>query len=200
MACLMEGGCRRGAARGLERRRGGPDQTGHRRTDPGPAGASVRLMDQPGGARADRAASRQAARPHSGAAPPAALGSDPAEALGTGQGAPARRHRSLAGHQLSGDRQARQDHAGGDLLGRRDRHLQPGPNRPLLCAQGPDPGGGADRQADHPEHDLGCEQPRPDAVHALPGCPCRGTRVPLPRIASSPSCGGWSGMPDGRWS
>jgi hypothetical protein len=41
---------------------------------------------------------------------------------------------------------------------------------PLLRAQGPDPGGRADRQADHPEHDLGGEQPRADALHALRGC------------------------------
>ena len=49
---------------------------------------------------------------------PAALGPDPAKALGTRQGASARRHRSLAGHQLPGDRQTRQGHAGRDLLGR----------------------------------------------------------------------------------
>ena len=36
---------------------------------------------------------------------------------------------------LSGDRQARQGRGGGDLLGRRDRHLQSGPDRPQLRAQ-----------------------------------------------------------------
>ena len=44
-----------------------------------------------------------------------------------------------------GDRQARQGRGGGDLLGRRDRDLQSGPDRPLLRAQGPDAGGRAGR-------------------------------------------------------
>ena len=38
----------------------------------------------------------------------------------------------LAGAGLSGDRQARQGGAGRDLLGRRDRPLEPGPGRALL--------------------------------------------------------------------
>ena len=69
--------------------------------------------------------------------------------------------------QLPGDRQARQGRAGGDLLGRRDRDLQPRPDRAVLCAPRPDPGGRPDRQADHPEHDLGGQQSWPDALHAL---------------------------------
>ena len=83
---------------------------------------------------------------------------------------------------LPGDRQARQGRGCGDLLGRRDRHLQSGPDRPLLCAQGPDPGRPPDGQADHPEHDLGGQQPWPDAVHALRGgSECRPVhRLPAP--------------------
>jgi hypothetical protein len=76
---------------GLERRRGRPDQAVDRQADPGPAGAAVRLVDQPGRARADRAALRQAARPDGGAARPAALRSAPTDAAGPGQRAPARR-------------------------------------------------------------------------------------------------------------
>ena len=67
------------------------------RPDPGPAEAAVRLVDQPGGARPDRAALRQDARPVDRAALPAALGHDPAKAPGPGQGAPARGDRGLAG-------------------------------------------------------------------------------------------------------
>src|SRR5690242_14729931 len=40
---------------------------------------------------------------------------------------------------LPGDRQARQGRAGGHLLGRRDRHLEPGPDRALMGAQGQTP-------------------------------------------------------------
>ena len=106
------------------------------RPDAGPAEAAVRLVDQPGGARPDRAAVRQDARPVDGAALPAALGHDPAEAPGPGQGAVARGDRGLAGAALPGDRQARQGRGCRDLLGRRDRDLQSGPDRPLLCARG----------------------------------------------------------------
>ena len=37
----------------------------------------------------------------------------------------------------------------------------------ILRAERPDAGGCPDRQAGHPEHDLGGEQSRPDAVHVL---------------------------------
>ena len=80
---------------------------------------------------------------------------------------------------LSGDRQAGQGGESRDLLGRRDRHLQPGPDRPLLGAQGSDPGGRADGEAGDPEHDRGGQQPRADALHALRG---RLERRPLPRL------------------
>ena len=46
--------------------------------------AAVRLVDRPGGARADRAAVRQEARPGNGAALPASLGHDAAKAVGAG--------------------------------------------------------------------------------------------------------------------
>ena len=105
------------------------------RPDAGPAEAAVRLVDQPRGARPDRAAVRQDARPVDGAALSAALGHDPAKAPGPGQGAPAGGDRGLAGAALPGDRQARQGRGGGDLLGRRDRDLQSGPDRPHLRAR-----------------------------------------------------------------
>ena len=60
----------------------------------------------------------------------------------------------------------RQAQAGG-YLGRRDRHLQPGPDRPQLGPERPDAGRRPDRQADLQEHDLGGLQPRPDALHAV---------------------------------
>ena len=104
------------------------------RPDARPAEAAVRLVDQPRGARPDRAAVRQDARPVDGAALSAALGHDPAEAAGAGQGAPARGDRGLAGAALPGDRQARQGRGCRDLLGRRDRDLQSGPDRPHLRA------------------------------------------------------------------
>src|SRR5918994_126507 len=102
----------------LERRGGRPGPGLDRRADPGPARAAVRLVDQPGRARADRAALREALGPDRGAAPPATLGPAPAEAPGPGEGAPARRDRGLARDHLSGHRQTGQSGAGSDLLGR----------------------------------------------------------------------------------
>ena len=49
---------------------------------------------------------------------PGTLEPHAAKAAGSRQAAPAGGHRGLAGHHLSGDRQARQGHAGGDRLGR----------------------------------------------------------------------------------
>ncbi len=54
-------------------------------------------MDQQGGARSDRAAGRQDARPVDGAALSAALGHDPTKAVGAGQGTVAYGGRGLAG-------------------------------------------------------------------------------------------------------
>ena len=121
-----------GAARG-----GGGDQGPglDPRPDAGPAEAAVRLVDQPGGARPDRGSVRQDARPVDGAALFAALEHDPAKAPGPGQGAPAGSDRGLAGAALPGDRQARQGRGRCDLLGRRDGHLQSGPDRPQLRAR-----------------------------------------------------------------
>jgi transposase len=73
-------------------------------------------------------------------APPAALGNDAAGAADAGQGALAGRDPRLDRAGLSGERQARQGCGGGDLLGRRGGHLDPGPERALLCPRGPDPG------------------------------------------------------------
>jgi len=88
------------------------------RRDARSAGPAVRLVDQPGGARADRAALRQALGSDRRAGLPAALGHEPAEAAGAGQGALSGRDRSLAGAGLSGDRRARQSGRRRDLLGR----------------------------------------------------------------------------------
>src|SRR3954452_6578475 len=84
--------------------------------------------------------------------------------------------------RLPDDRQAGQGGAGDDLLGRRDRDLEPGPDRSLLGAQGPDPGRPAQRQTNHAKHGRGGEQPWPDAVHALRG---RSERRPLPRLPAA---------------
>src|SRR3954468_969811 len=56
--------------------------------------------------------------------------------------------RAWAGAGLPGDRQAGRGAAGGDPLGRRDRRLQPGPDRPLLGTRGQNPGDRADGEAD----------------------------------------------------
>ncbi len=82
------------------------------RPDPRPAQAAVRVVDQPGGARSDRAAGRQDARPVDGAALFAALGHDPAKALGARQGTVAYGGCGLAGAALPGDRQAREGRGG----------------------------------------------------------------------------------------
>src|SRR5262249_29695967 len=98
----------------LERNRGAAGAT---LQDARPAEAALGALDRARGARPDRAALRQAARAVDGAALPAALGDDAAEAALAGQGAPAGGDRGLAAAGLSGDRPARQGGRRGDLLG-----------------------------------------------------------------------------------
>ena len=62
-------------------------------------------------------------------------GMTPQKPLARARERSARGDRGLAGAALPGDRQARQGRGGRDLLGRRDRDLQSGPDRPLLCAR-----------------------------------------------------------------
>src|SRR6478735_1488591 len=90
---------RQGAARGG---RGGQGPGLDPRPDAGPVEAAVRLVDQPGGARPGHGSLRQDARPVDGPALFAALGHDPTEALGPGQGAVTLGDCGVAGAALPG--------------------------------------------------------------------------------------------------
>ena len=62
--------------------------------------------------------------------------------------------------------------------------------------RGRTPGGWPDRQADHPEHDLGGLQPRPDALHAVRG---RARRRSVPHLPAPADQGRRAeGVPDRR--
>jgi hypothetical protein len=84
---------------------GRPSEALDRGQNARPVTTAVRLVDLARGARLDRTPVRQAAWAVDRAALFAALGHDPAKALGARQGAPARGDRGLARDHLSRDRQ-----------------------------------------------------------------------------------------------
>ena len=121
---------------------------------------------------------------------PAALGHDPAEAAGAGQGALAGRGHSLAGAGLPGDRQTGQGGEGRDLLGGRDR-----PRNQDQVGRSWAPRG---------ETPVVARTAKRVTRSMIAAVSNRGLmRFMLYEGALngdlSTSCGGWSGTPAGRW-
>ena len=95
---------------------------------------------------------RQAARPVDRAASPARWGMTPQKPLARARSARSRRSRPWLARVTRRSPNAPKPRVRLSL-GRRDRHLQSGPDRPLHAPRGETPVSSA-RPADHPEHDL----------------------------------------------